>query len=82
MLVLVGSLLILLFDFGARSAISNNLFEFLRIVAIEGLVLGMLDSEVAVVFSKLAIWRHKKKWRDEMNPTLFAESLHILASRL
>ncbi len=59
---ILGSFTILFSDVGARRVLAPGLFEFLRIVSWEGFVLGMMDSEVATILTKVMIVYQKKKW--------------------
>ncbi|MCG3154864.1 MAG: hypothetical protein DKINENOH_01460 [bacterium] len=71
---LLGSLMVLGVDVGGRTIIAPTFFEFLRTVALEGMVIGMLDSEITTIVSKAAIEYQNRKWKKRFNVVTFQKS--------
>jgi hypothetical protein len=68
---LIGAALIFFIDVSGRALVSPTMFEFLRIVAVEGLIIGMLDSEIAALLSRILIEHQNHKWQKLLNETTF-----------
>lgn len=64
---LIGSASIFFIDLGGRFLLQPSLFEFLRIVALEGLIIGMLDSEITALASKGMVEYQNRKWQKLIN---------------
>ena len=74
---LLGSLAILLVDLGGRSLIHPTMFEFLGIVAVEGMVIGMLDTEITALWSKATVIYQNRKWQKLFTECTFRSALQL-----
>ncbi len=75
---LLGSLAIFIVDYTGRSILDLTLFGFLGVVAIEGLIIGMLDSEIAALYSWLTIKFQNRKWQRLFKDDVFKKALQSI----